>query len=78
MMDYYGFGHYSFWNGGISMILFWILIILGIVFLLKFFAKDNQGNKTSDKKAIEILKERYARGEIDKKEYEEKKRDLEV
>lgn len=62
--------------GMISMVLFWALVILGIVVLVKWIAGGSSMSNPSAKNALDILKERYARGEIDKQEFEEKKRDL--
>lgn len=72
----FGFGIF----GIILMILIWVLIISGIVTLTRWILRHN---KTGWKEwmesgsALDILRERYARGEIEKKEFEEKKKDLE-
>jgi len=65
----------------IFMSVFWILIIVGIVFLAKWLLYDSKGKKfniqsLSGSRAIDLLKERYARGEISKAEFEDKKKDL--
>lgn len=74
MMGGYGMGGFGF--GGIFMILWWILIIVGIVALAKWLLSSNACSRSSSGKALDILKERYARGEIDEQEYQKKKRDL--
>ena len=65
------------WGGGFGMILFWGVIIAVVVFVMR-----NAGNNTEagegDKTPLNILKQRYARGEIGKDEFEQKKRDLEI
>lgn len=60
--------------GWLAMILFWALLILSVVALVRYLTKSN--SSTGDKTPLEILKERYARGEISKKEFEEKKKDV--
>ena len=69
------------WFGWIFMIIFWVLIIVGLVFLVKWLAQSTKAASTYGRgepssRALEILKERYARGEINKQEFEEKKKDL--
>lgn len=65
MMGYIG--------GGIMTLLFWIAIIAFIVWVVKEMRGKHM---RSDDNALSILKERYAKGEIDRKEFEEKKKDL--
>ncbi len=61
------------WPWMIVWLVFWILIIVGAFFIIRAII----GTKTGDQKsAIEILKERYAKGEISKDEYLEKKKDI--
>ncbi|MEQ1752504.1 MAG: SHOCT domain-containing protein [Micropepsaceae bacterium] len=70
MMGYWGWGMGFGW---LFMFLFWVLVIGGIVALVKWFSdQSGSGGKT----ALQILQERYARGEIQKEEYEQKKHDL--
>lgn len=72
------------WGWGIGMIhgLLWlVLIILGIVVLVRYIGRDSSGrpappDEPSRETALDVLKKRYARGEIDKTEFDEKKRDL--
>lgn len=78
MGNYYGNMLGWGFGGGLMMIIFWTAIILFIVWIVREVSGKNNSDKTrSSKSAIEILEERYAKGEIDKKEFEEKKKDLE-
>jgi len=74
MMDGYGNGM-SFGIMGILWLIFWILIIIGLVLLIKYLWEGG-GARREQESALEILKKKYARGEIGKEEFEEKKKDL--
>lgn len=62
-------------SGWISMLFFWILLILGVVALFRYLADSAKGDGR-EKSHLDILKGRYARGELDKKEFEQMKKDL--
>ena len=64
------------WFMPIFMILFWGLVIWGIVALVRGLSGSRGSDSSRADSALEVLKKRYARGEINKEEYEEKKKDI--
>ena len=78
MMYNYGFYPYGMMSdfgifGMIIHIALWVLIIWGIIYALRKFA----GYHHKSHSALDILKHRYAKGEISKEEFESIKKDLE-
>ncbi len=66
------------WGMGIGMLLYWGLLIAAIVALVKLTSSQGSAiGRTREKSALDLLKERYARGEIEREEFLQKKHDLE-
>ncbi|HHL18930.1 MAG TPA: SHOCT domain-containing protein [Thiothrix sp.] len=61
------------WFGGGFM---WLVLIFFVVLFLWMTKSFNNNNNEKQQSAIDILKERYAKGEINREEYSAKKRDL--
>ncbi|MCJ7715884.1 MAG: SHOCT domain-containing protein [Anaerolineales bacterium] len=78
MMHGFGFGI----GGFLGMILVWGLLIAGSIWLVKvlFSGGNNQPhqNNENNEQAIEILNKRYARGELNRDEFELMKKDLTI
>lgn len=64
---------------GIFMLLFWGVVIIGIVLAVRWLAGQGRSGHVdgADKAPLDILKQRYARGEITREEFERMKKDLE-
>lgn len=64
--------------GWLFMLLFWALVIVAGVLLVRWLWVEGQpaARREAGESALEVLKRRYARGEIDREEFETKKRDL--
>ncbi len=70
----WGYGSWGMgWWGGMLMVLFWVAVVVGIVLLARNLSRE-RGEKKDD--PLEILNQRYARGEIGTSEYEERKKNL--
>ena len=66
-------------GGGLLMLLFWGVLIVGAVVGVRWLWDQGRpaAGRGREESSIEILKQRYARGEIEREEFEMKKRDLE-
>ncbi len=75
-----GYGH-MMWGGGfgmgggLTMLVFWGLVIAFIVFAVRWFAVNDRRPGRRDE-SLSILRERFAKGEIDEEEFERRKRAL--
>lgn len=77
MWGFYNYGPGGLFGfGWIFMLLFWGLIIWGVIALFRGAAIGTYDNKKEEDRAMAVLKERYAKGEISKEEYEEKKKNI--
>lgn len=64
--------------GGLWMALFWILVLVGLVAAVRWvLGPRGRGGVPHGESALDILKKRYARGELSREEYERMKRELE-
>lgn len=67
---------YDAWWMGLSMMLFWVGVIAVVIWAVR--AANRRSNRDpSDRRALDVLEERYARGEIDDEEFDRRKAKLE-
>lgn len=75
-----GFHHDMMWGvgmfGGFTMLLFWGVLLALVVLVVRWLSKSS-GESINTQSALDILKERYAKGEIDEDEYRKRKSTLE-
>jgi len=71
-MNGHGWGMGWGWGWIITLIVLAVIIFL----VVRFAYQNKQSGRSENKTPYDILKERYARGEIDKKEFDERKKDL--
>lgn len=79
MMGYYGYGYndgFSFF-GPLMMLIFWVVVIWLIVLMVRTLSGKSMHYHQHDE-AMMILRERFAKGEINKAEYEERRKALEL
>jgi putative membrane protein len=70
-------GIWGAWGIGmmLMMLVFWGVVIVGIVLAIRWLVNQSKEARSTDA-ALGILRQRYARGDISKEEFEAKKRDL--
>lgn len=64
------------WGWGLLMMTFWILVVSAIVVLIVRGTYTHDGSDSNPSTALDIAKQRYAKGEINKNEFEQMKKDL--
>ncbi len=79
MMGGFGFGAGMFGLGALIMIAFWVLVIGGVVWLVATLARGSGSTGAqfaAGQTPLDVLKARYAKGEVTKEQFEEMKRAL--
>jgi len=71
MFEWHGYGGGMMW-------VFWILIVVALLWFVAFATRRGDIPSKKEKSALEILKERYAKGEIEREEFEQKQKDLQI
>ena len=71
----------SFWGVGMligmgAFALFWVLVLAGVALVIRWLWVQARPTAKAEESALEILKRRYARGEITREEFETIRRDL--
>ncbi len=65
------------WAWAVLWLLFLALLVVGVVFVVRSLSDRGAGHEGAGSSASQILEERFARGEIDRDEFEERRRALE-
>ena len=72
-----GWGHMmNGWYGGMFMWILFVVVIVAVVLLITQITRPRRSDSSFRESSIDILKRRYARGEITKEEFENMKKDL--
>jgi putative membrane protein len=71
-----GWGMMDGWYGGGSI--FMLVFLVALAILIFFLINQNAKGGAAGETALDILKQRYAKGEIGKEEFEAKKKDLQA
>ena len=70
------YGGYDIW-GFISMAVMMAVLAVAIILVVRYASHGMRGDgRALHESPLDVLKKRYAKGEIDKKEYDEKRKDL--
>jgi len=77
-MWFWGDGMSGWWMvlGSIWMLLFWGGLIILVIWGIKKLSQRDGGGGGGGRSALDIARERYARGEITKEQFEQMKKDL--
>ena len=78
-MNHEGYGAGLHWLGWLGMAFFWLILVLLVWALVKYLKGDRRLDALDSEKkpdALAVLEERYARGEINREEYMQKRDDL--
>lgn len=78
-MGYEGYGMGWHWLGWLGMAFFWLIPLLLVLAAVKYLMGSRHSNTPDDERkpdALAVLEERYARGEINREEYLQKREDL--
>ena len=78
MMGGYGFDGMGYYGLGFIWQIIWLVVIIAVIYLVINALSQNRGSSNSggESRALRILDERFARGEIDAEEYRKLKEEL--